>query len=240
MHRQMISAVDKKLADIHDPQYPRVEGWPTPPPPGNADWPVPPGYSIGSPSGDAYIADCKSDDFFTGQIHDWVQAYSDPATLKKMSLGELGARIEFSIHNRMHMRWSAAPSGLRPDVEPAAPDAIDIRWDEPAYDWLGDTYSSHVSPAFWKLHGWVDRRIDAWMAAHGQTGPVPWIGTWVGPMPHDAPATSLFALMPRHDTMHGPHSGDHLANMIAVANVLRASGISCHFYDPVTLPPLPA
>jgi hypothetical protein len=239
MHREMIAAVNNKLSEIGDPAYQQVEGWPTPPGPGDEDWPVPPVYSVGDAGTDGYIALCKSDAFFAGQMTDWVRAYADPATLKRMPLGELGARIEFTVHNRMHMRWSAQPARMRPDVDPAAPDAIDASWDDPAYNWLGDTYSSHVNPVFWKLHGWVDRRVDGWMQANNQQGPVPWTGTWVGPMPHDAPATSIFAHMPKHDTMQGPHHHDHLESMIAVAMVLRSSGVACHFYDDVTVPPLP-
>jgi hypothetical protein len=68
---------------------------------------------------------------------------------------------------------------------------VDPRFDDPAYDWLADFYSSHVNPIFWKLHGWVDARIDDWMKANDKTGPVPW--SFDPPMerPHGArPRTS--------------------------------------------------
>ena len=71
----------------------------------------------------------------------------------------------------MHMRWSSltydpvdgttpVPGGRSPDYD------ISTKWDSPNYDYLGDFYSSHVNPVFWRLHGWVDDRIEAWFAAH--------------------------------------------------------------------------
>ncbi|MFF8840286.1 hypothetical protein [Streptomyces sp. NPDC015130] len=69
------------------------------------------------------------------------------------------------------------------------------------YDDLNDTFSSHVHPVFWRLHGWVDDRIEDWYAAHAATHPgqvarktvgdVPWFAKgpqvsvetpWVGPV----------------------------------------------------------
>lgn len=239
MHRQMIAAVNTKLAQVADPAYPRVEGWNPIPRPGDQDWPVPPNYSLGDPDTDAYIGECQSDAFFNGTMVPWETSYSDAGTLRRMPLGELGARIEFTIHNRMHMRWSAETPEVRPDSDPTAADAIDPKWDKATYNWLGDTYSSHVNPVFWKLHGWVDRRIDDWAAANGIQGSIQWQGTWVGPMPHDAPAGSVFTLMPAHHTMGGPHHTDHLANMVALAKILRGTGVACHFYDRVQVPPIP-
>lgn len=36
---------------------------------------------------------------------------------------------------------------------------IDPKWDNPSNDELGDFYSSHVHPTFWRLHGWIDDGI---------------------------------------------------------------------------------
>src|SRR5919199_5825911 len=41
MHRQMIAAVNEILAEVGDPNYPKVEGWKQVPPPGDRDYPVP-------------------------------------------------------------------------------------------------------------------------------------------------------------------------------------------------------
>ncbi len=124
----------------------------------------------------------------------WDYQFKDPTYLASLTLGELGALIEFSVHNDMHIRWSEAPRDLetnallplgRPD------DDISPRWDDPRYDWLGEFYSSHVNPFFWRLHGWIDDRIEDWYAAHqwkhrgqvkrAQKGGVRWFspGDWV-------------------------------------------------------------
>jgi hypothetical protein len=239
MHHQMIAAVNNKLAEIGDATYSKVDGWAAPPDQNDADWPVPPTYSLGQPDDDAYVAECKSDGFFTGQMMNWASDYTNPDVLKATSLGELGSRIEFTIHNRMHMRWSAEPPHIRPDMEPEAADAIEKSWDDPAYNFLGDTYSAHLNPTFWKIHGWVDHCIDLWMQANNKQA-VSWTGTWVGPMPHDAPDNSIFAQMPKREIMHGPHHRDHISDMIAVAKEIRSSGFACHFYDNIKVPPLPS
>ncbi|MBC7767220.1 MAG: Tat pathway signal protein [Phycisphaerales bacterium] len=242
MHREMIGAVNKRLGEIGDAAYPRITAWPEPPPATDADWPVPPAFSVGDPPTDAYIAECKSEKFYHERLMAWAGSYRTPATLRSLTLGELGARIEFTIHNRMHMRWCAPISQMRPDSDPATPDTIDAKWDALSYDWLGDTYSSHVHPTFWKLHGWVDVCIDHWARANNVSGPIPWKGTWTGPFPSAPPHHSIFAEMlairaarelsePAHD--HGGHDAHHLATMIKVAKLVQASGIACHFYDPI-------
>ena len=76
--------------------------------------------------------------------------------------------IEMTIHNAMHLRWAAcfglhSSRPLQPtgEVDPTKGEVIEARWDDTRYDFLGDTYSSHVNPIFWKLHGWIDDRIEA-------------------------------------------------------------------------------
>ena len=239
MHRQMIAAVNTLLTSVGGAAYPKVEGWNPLPVPADADWPVPVAYSVGDAGTDAYIANVKTDAFYGASIVPWQAAYTDPARLKSMSLGELGARVETTVHNTMHMRFSAKPTAVRPDSDPEALDAVDPKWDDPSYNWLGDTYSSHVNPTFWKLHGWVDRCIDNWMAANGLTGAVPWKGTWAGPMPMDPHPASVFALMPMNRLKQGPMHADHMQGMVAVARLVIDSGVACHFYDDVFVPPLP-
>ncbi len=82
-----------------------------------------------------------------------------------MTLGELGTRLEFSVHNQMHIRFSAYPTNGSRLVR----DESDFRtkWDDPGYDTLFDEYSSHVGPLFFRLHKWVDNRIEDWAEAHG-------------------------------------------------------------------------
>lgn len=46
------------------------------------------------------------------------------------------------------MRWSAeSPRGYRPDT--ALTYSVDENWNQLEYNWLGDTYSSHVNSIFW-------------------------------------------------------------------------------------------
>jgi hypothetical protein len=181
MHRQMIAEVNRELAQIADPAYPKVEGWTTFPAPGDADYPVPPLYSMGNPDADASLAKVKSDAFFMDTFRPREQEFADPNFLMGLTLGELGARVEFSVHNWSHMRWSAKPDEFRPPPPAGDPQAVDTRFDDPSYNWLGDFYASHVHPTFWKLHGWVDDRIEAWKAASGISGDIEFHGKWVGP-----------------------------------------------------------
>lgn len=155
-----------------------------------------------------------------------------------MTLGELGSRMEFSIHNMMHMRW-CNQFEPRPDVDATTLEQIGHEWDKISYNWLGDTYSSHVNPVFWKLHGWIDNRINDWMAANNLTGPVTWVGTWVGkmpshPMPESLRATLLAPMSLSMDDVHEVR--DHMSEMEMVAKIILKSGKFCHFYDEVDMP----
>lgn len=109
------------------------------------------------------VRELKSDGFFWSRMAWWDNEFKDESYLRSISLGELGARMELSVHNQMHIRWSAFPSSgtfLRPESD------IDPSWDVPGYDTLFDEYSSHVNPVFFRLHKWIDNRIEDWAAAH--------------------------------------------------------------------------
>jgi hypothetical protein len=191
MHRQMIGVVNDILAEVGDPNYPKIEGWERVPPPGDRDYPVPPAWDPG-------LEEVKSDDYYRDFLAPWEEQYTSEGYLKSVTLGQLGADLEWTIHNAMHMRWAApSPVGYRPRAPLTQP--VDPRWDDPAYDFLGDTYSSHVNPIFWKLHGWVDNRIKDWKRAQGIVGPILWKGTWMGPMSHahhQHRAMALFTIQP--------------------------------------------
>src|SRR3712207_5921244 len=91
------------------------------------------------------------------------------------------------------------------------------------HDYLGDFHSSHVNPIFWKLHGWIDDRIEGWFRAHNAVRPgaikrttirgVPWFaqdGTWVlKSNPFDWPEIS------------GGHHGGHGSNVEEIEVMLR-------------------
>lgn len=224
MHRQMIASVNAVLDTAKDPQYPKVQGWTAIPRPGDGDYPVPPAYASGDDSLDSYLRNVKSDDAFSSQFVEWESDYTNPDNLASMTLAELGSRLEFTVHNQMHMRWSSPPvPGVRPDVDADKPGTIDASWDDAQYDWLGDTYSSHVNPVFWKLHGWVDDRIEDWKRANHIGGDIAWKGTWTG----KPAADGSFDMM---DMGHGMLDElEHLVGLVA------RSGHICHFYDDVSL-----
>ena len=142
------------------------------------------------------VAQTKTPAFFWSRMNWWGQEFRDPASLARLTLGELGSRLEFGVHNQMHIRWSAYPSNGSRLVR----DESDFRpkWDDPGYDTLFDEYSSHVTPLFFRLHKWIDNRIEDWAEAHGAgvtrvktphrfdwfgPGPLvavaaPWTGAW--------------------------------------------------------------
>ena len=216
MHRQMIGAVNEVLAEVGDPAYPKVESWVRVPPPSDQDYPVPPAWDPG-------LEEVKSDEYYWDEIAPMEREYTSEEYLKSVTLGQLGADLEFTIHNDMHMRWAApSPMGIRPRTPLNQP--VDLRWDDPAYDYLGDTYSSHVNPIFWSLHGWVDDRIEDWKRAHGIAGPMQWKGTWVGPVSHAHHGHRALALF-------APAEGetDKLDNIARILS--QASGFD-GFFDP--------
>lgn len=190
MHRQMLADVNRILADVNDPAYPRVLAWTTLPPPGDAVFPVPPpwfdperGDEVDRRTFFEVNKRLKSNIFYEKRLVSWQKLFTDPAFLRDVTLGELGTLIEHSIHAAMHNRWAASPAGFRPDPTPMEGHTIDPLWDDPRYDHLADTYSSHVNPVFWSLHGWADDRIEDWKAANGVYGNAFWKGTWVGKLP---------------------------------------------------------
>lgn len=169
MHREMIGEFDKAMtASGNDPNM----GWEVIPEPGRFnDFNVPPVWEL--PEGLKWLErrfkTLKSDEFFWSRMRWWDRKFHDHGYLSKLTLGELGSLLETSVHNDMHMRWSSQPF----DPSTGAPTALgrqetDIseKWDVVEYDFLGETYSSHVHPIFWRLHKWVDTIIDEWYNAH--------------------------------------------------------------------------
>ncbi|HEV8484393.1 MAG TPA: hypothetical protein VGV87_12690 [Blastocatellia bacterium] len=112
------------------------------------------------------VKEMKAPGFFWSKMNWWGQDFRDRGYLKSMTLGELGARLEMGVHNQMHVRWSAYPSGGSRLIRDE-PD-FRVKWDGPEYDTLFDEYSSHVGPIFYRLHKWIDNRIEDWAEAHGR------------------------------------------------------------------------
>jgi hypothetical protein len=188
MHRELILYANGILAEVGDPDYPRIEGWVELPPPGDPDFPVPPPWFDPQefPVITEFIARSKSDVAFQKNLKSWEGTFTDPGFLSAVSLGTLGALIEHSLYPGVKRRWSAVPGGRRPDPGPTEAEAIPIEWDDPRYDYLADPYSMQVNPAYWKFYGWVDDRIEDWKLVNGVFGNGFWKASWVGKMPEAA------------------------------------------------------
>ena len=85
----------------------------------------------------------------------------------------MGYLVEFSLHNSLHMRF-ANPARQGDDFSPLSAGVnsvaglmADSPFDEANYNYLGNPFSSAVSPAFWKLHGFVDNLVVAWLHENG-------------------------------------------------------------------------
>jgi len=175
------------------PVQPGESGWENCPAPGDKKYPVPPIYTM--PGGEAalpFFTNIKSDDYYWDIIEPAEETLKDDDYLRSISLGELGTKLEFEIHTWMHARFSAANTvGYRyqPDSDPFM--NVDESWDVVGYDYLADFYSAHVNPLFWKVHGWIESKIEAWRMAN-DIDQIEWVGTWEGgPM---ATLTDLFAV----------------------------------------------
>lgn len=174
MHREMIGMVH----EIYDAQgMPRLAGWGAVPPPGGnpaLGFDVPPNWAQDHQPTMRRLAALKTDEYFWTAMRGWDRQFKNAAYLSTLSLGALGATLEYTVHNDMHMRWSSVPrdpSTGDPVPNGRLPTDFDSKWLDPAYDFLGEFYSSHVNPVFWSLHGWVDDRIEDWFAAHDVAHP---------------------------------------------------------------------
>ena len=163
---------------------------------GNPDgFAVPPAWVVpGDPGTSDWLHEIRRPSSLYAPFRVWEQQFTNPRYLATLSLGEMGSRIEWTIHNWMHMRWASAPRDPRTGrVVPNERHPLDWgeQWLDPEYDYLGETFSSHVHPVFWRLHGWVDDRIEDWYRAQRTAGralerrklyDIEWFaadGTWV-------------------------------------------------------------
>lgn len=123
-----------------------------------------PNKPIAVPSLQRRVHQLKTDAFYWDKLNWWQHEYRDRAALATTTLGAFGARLELGVHNQMHIRWSAYPSNgwlvIRDEAD------FRTKWDNGGYDTLFDEYSSHVTPIFFRLHKWIDNRIEDWAEAH--------------------------------------------------------------------------
>ncbi|WP_147444171.1 MULTISPECIES: hypothetical protein [Corallococcus] len=189
MHREMLIAFKQAMSDAGA----QWQSWTTIPSPGRGPT-VPPAWDNGDEEDTRRFAALKTDEFYWSRMRWWDEKFKDPTYLRTLTLGQLGAQIEWSVHNDMHMRWSGLPRDpVTNDPLPQGRlvDDFDEKWNRPNSDDLADFYSSHVNPIFYKLHGWVDDRIEDWFEAHERftpgevkrriIGSTPWFekGLWV-------------------------------------------------------------
>lgn len=181
MHKQMVKETNRILAEVNGP-YQKVVGFPQFPAPNDPDYPVPCNYTIpgeGNVGFTQLIVGTKTDDFYYNTIVPTEKAVKDPENLRKMNLGQLGSRLEYSVHQWMHLRFSKkTPYDIRVPAWNPVPE-IDEKWEDLSYQWLADTFSSQVNPIFWRIHGWVEDRLEDWRVANG-LDEIPWEHTWEG------------------------------------------------------------
>lgn len=224
MHRQMIKRVNE-IITLNNDSYGNVTGWKKIPAPGDEFWPVPDLYNVTNNSVSTESSNIRKTDDYFERIQEAEKNFTDPEQLKNMSLAELGARIEVTIHGWLHLRFSSNCSyGYRNSYRNRTHlPYIDPKWDDLQYDWLGDSYSSHVHAAFYKVHGWVDDRIEDWRIANNLTEII-WNGTWEG-----GPVTNITNLLETKQsftTVHSAHmshssmSHSSFGNMNVLEDVL--------------------
>jgi hypothetical protein len=193
-----------------------------------------------------------SQEYFNTVMRQWERHFTSTATLASLSLGAFGNLLEFTIHNAMHNRWMTPardpdtdelivdPVTGEPDERP--PFDFSDKWSSPKYDYLGEFYSSHVNPLFWRLHGWVDDRIDDWFKAQEASSPgrikrrdlhgVEWFEVNKPFVMADSPFVGVS--LDAHGDHHGhdghahPGAGDHQAaeieTMLKVMAIIEADG----------------
>gem|GEM_PF-3299287 len=178
-HRWMIAMVNETLASKNKgPLQPWSDKDALPPPKGGCpdeqipdftprfENPKDPSNPVDSAWLQTRVQEIKAPSFFWDKMNWWGQDFRDRSYLKTLTLGDLGAKLEAGVHNQMHIRWSAYPTNGAKLIRDE-PDFRD-KWDDPGYDTLFDEYSSHIGPIFYRIHMWIDNRIEDWAEAHGK------------------------------------------------------------------------
>lgn len=178
-HRVMLQHYNTALRDAGLPQE---QGWEAPPGVDDQFVPVP------RPDGLEPQLYLSKDDAVWRECLRQTDRLLLSESLRDITLNELGTRLEYGIHAAMHERFGDYGSHRRLRQAPASVlTRVPAKWDDPGYDSLLDAYSAHVSPTFWKIHGWVDRCIAFWEDANQQRAALS--DVWHGPMHghfHDA------------------------------------------------------
>ncbi len=156
MHHNMVTALRVALgSDMY-------EAWVQPPAPNDPLFPVP-GYS-----------DPNLRPFYDAVYNDLSNMHRqaiDPARLKNMSLSQYGIWLEEGMHNLMHTTW-AHPTQWYTSYSPTMQEILSNpgkypEFSHPSNNSLAGTYTSHTNPTFYRLHGYIDNRIQTWLDANG-------------------------------------------------------------------------
>jgi len=236
MHRQMIDMTDRNLQSVNEPPITR---WQSVPEPGDSDFPVPSYWEYNDPEQSnednkattRFLQNVKSDEYYEQTMKVRESFLTNPRNLRMLSLGALGNLAEMTIHNMMHMRWSSDPGRYRPNINLQDPTDGDVSWDDISYDYLGDTYSSHVNPHFWYLHGWIDNLIDLWADAN-RVEKINWKGTWLGGPDLEAPSVGDTEPM---TLAHAESTSVKIDMAQRAASLIKLQQISRDFSFPSTL-----
>lgn len=178
----------------------------------------------------------KTAEFLNNVMRSMANIYTNSRYLSALSLGALGNLIEFTIHGWMHNRWANDNGAFLQDPKT---EELKFRrtfdfgpmWDDPKYDYLGEFYSSHVNPLFWRLHGWVDDRIEDWFHAHESASPgeieryeydgISWFrpGKWV-----KVEKPFYWPVDTHHHSHDDQNDDDHktIDNILEVMNIIKA------------------
>lgn len=185
MHHQMVRTLRENLLARG---IPCIAPWTSIPDPKIAEN-IPPGVIQGPKTNAAFA-----------MLVSWDKWIQNADNLRKISLSQLGWALEFTIHNNLHMRFAedrpplpyraADPNNDGAQVPLDGNFPADWKFDEAGYNWLADPYGAAVNPRFWKIHGYVDHILEAWLQANGKArlaqdcgddnSCYQWRGTWVG------------------------------------------------------------
>lgn len=157
MHRQMVRELEAELSANNMKMY---ESWKSIP-------------QVDDPSFRLQVNNAESNSQTSAGfnlIREQEDLYSFEGMKKIPTMSKLGVDLEITIHNTLHTRWAESLAFARPwQDNPVTMDSQltgNWSWDRPSYDHLTDSYSAHVNPIFWRIHGWVDDRINVWLKAH--------------------------------------------------------------------------
>ena len=140
MHRLMIKMVQLELASKGKPC---IAGWANVP--SRADdpqWPV--------PMARAGIVSLEKADRTLAALQEQLVNLRKPELLRKLTLNQLGLRVEPTLHQRLHSFFECAPETIA----------------QGTCDALIPVETSPLNPYFWKIHGLVDDLIGDWLLAN--------------------------------------------------------------------------